>query len=72
MKKKIVAIILCSFNGENYLKKQLKSIIDQSYPFIDIFISDDGSTDRTLEIIDKFITENHNVLKKIMPRINHT
>jgi glycosyltransferase involved in cell wall biosynthesis len=58
MKKKIVAIILCSFNGENYLKKQLKSIIDQSYPFIDIFISDDGSTDRTLEIIDKFITEN--------------
>ena len=59
MKNKLVAIVLCTFNGENFIKHQLNSILQQSYSDIDLFISDDGSTDSTLEIIDTFIRENN-------------
>lgn len=49
-----IAIILCTFNGERYLGKQLESIISQKYTKWTIFISDDGSTDTTLEIIKQY------------------
>lgn len=55
-----VAIVLCTFNGEKYLAKQLTSIDNQTYKYIDVYIGDDGSTDRTLKIIQNFIFKNIN------------
>jgi rhamnosyltransferase len=49
-----VAIILCSFNGERYIKKQVESILSQNYKNIDLFIFDDCSDDRTIDILKKF------------------
>ncbi|MDP4816741.1 MAG: glycosyltransferase family 2 protein, partial [Pontimonas sp.] len=40
--------------GEKYLRDQLQSILDQTRPPDEIVISDDGSTDSTLEIIEEF------------------
>ena len=50
MNKK-VAILMSTYNGERYLAEQIQSIIDQSYPNWTLYIRDDGSTDRTQEII---------------------
>lgn len=44
-----VNIILCTYNGEKYIEKQLDSILNQTYQNIDIYIHDDGSKDCTLE-----------------------
>ena len=49
-----IAILLCSYEGEKYIEKQLISITSQTYPNWKLFISDDGSKDRTLSIIQKF------------------
>ena len=38
---------MCTFNGAKYLRKQLDTIVNQSYPLHELIIQDDGSTDET-------------------------
>ena len=45
---------MCTFNGAQYLNEQLISIADQSYKNWYLYVSDDGSTDNTLEILRAF------------------
>ncbi len=49
-----VAILLATYNGEKYLDKQLESIVNQTFQKFTCYISDDGSNDRTVEIIEKY------------------
>lgn len=52
----VIDILLATYNGEKYIKQQIDSIINQSYTNWNLIIRDDGSTDRTLEIINQYIT----------------
>lgn len=52
---KKVNILLSSYNGEKYIAEQLNSLLAQDYPEIVIHIRDDGSTDRTVEIIKEYL-----------------
>ncbi len=52
-----VAILLSTYNGERFLKEQLDSLISQSHSNWTIFASDDGSTDETLAILEKYQTK---------------
>jgi len=56
-----VCILLASFNGERYIKQQLISILNQKKIKLDIFISDDASTDSTVNIINSFIKKYSNI-----------
>jgi glycosyltransferase involved in cell wall biosynthesis len=49
-----VNILLATYQGGLYLREQLQSLMQQSYPHFHIFIRDDGSTDQTLMIVDQF------------------
>lgn len=49
-----VAILLCTFNGERYLPRQLDSILAQDHKDWVIYVSDDGSTDSTLSILQSY------------------
>lgn len=53
-KKPLVSIALCTYNGEKYLKEQLDSLVNQTYPNIEIIAVDDCSTDSTLQILHNF------------------
>lgn len=53
-----VNILLATYNGEKHLKKQLDSIVNQTYENIDVYIRDDGSKDNTIELIKEYIAEN--------------
>ena len=46
-----VAILACVFNGEPFLGEQLASLAGQSFPRIDLVLSDDGSTDGSRELL---------------------
>jgi len=50
-----VSVVLCTYNGEKYLRQQLDSILSQTYPIEEIIIQDDNSTDGTPEIIMEYV-----------------
>lgn len=56
-----VQVLLSSYNGEKYIKKQIETILKQENVEISILIRDDGSTDKTLEIIKKMAKQNNNI-----------
>ena len=47
-------ILMTTYNGQNYLKKQLDSIINQTWTSWRLLIRDDGSTDDTLKILKEY------------------
>ena len=52
----LVAILMCTYNGELYIKEQLDSIQNQDYQNWLLYVSDDGSTDQTLPILKNYQT----------------
>ena len=50
------SVALCTYNGERYIAEQLNSILSQTIPPKEIIISDDGSKDQTLEIVDNLLS----------------
>lgn len=49
----MVTILLCTYNGAAYVRAQLQSILDQTVPDLHVVVSDDGSTDETLSIVEE-------------------
>jgi glycosyltransferase involved in cell wall biosynthesis len=53
-KAPLISIIIPVYNVEKYLKECLKSVIGQTYSKLEIVIVNDGTTDRSQQIIDEF------------------
>lgn len=51
---KSVCVLLSTYNGEHFLKEQLESLFCQKEVNVDIFIRDDGSKDRTSNLLDDY------------------
>ncbi|MGI6224561.1 MAG: glycosyltransferase [Prevotella sp.] len=51
---KKVSVVMCTCNGEKFVKEQLDSIINQTYPLHEIIIQDDNSHDNTIEILEEY------------------
>lgn len=49
-----ISIVMATYNGEKYLEEQLNSIVQQTIHPYEVVISDDNSTDTTLEVVEKF------------------
>jgi glycosyltransferase involved in cell wall biosynthesis len=62
----LVTIIVPVFNGDRFLKESLDSILNQTYPRIEVIVMDDASTDSTPEIVSsyanrvKYYRQSHN------------
>ena len=48
------SVALCSYNGEKYIHQQIDSILSQTHRPSEIVVCDDGSTDRTPEILAEY------------------
>ncbi len=57
-----VSVVMCTYNGAAYLEEQLNSILGQTYPAKEIIVQDDGSTDGTMEILERY-EMNHSQIK---------
>ncbi|MDO4218920.1 MAG: glycosyltransferase [Synergistaceae bacterium] len=53
-----ISLVMATYNGEKYIVEQLDSIKNQTRSADEVIIADDCSTDATVEIIEKYITEN--------------
>lgn len=50
----LVSVVTVTYNAQEFLEETLLSVISQSYPAIEFLIIDGGSTDGTLEIVEKY------------------
>ena len=50
----LVSVIIPVYNSEKFLKESIESIINQTYPNIEIICVDDGSTDNSKEILQQY------------------
>ena len=51
----MIAIIMSAYNGEKYINEQIESILNQSMKDFKLYIFDDGSKDRTGEIVAEYV-----------------
>lgn len=68
--KLLASIALATYNGERFLCKQLDSLLDQTYSNFEIIISDDGSTDKTQEILNDYQEKDSRIRWSINPNPN--
>lgn len=57
-----VAVLMATYNGEKFLKQQIDSILEQQGVNILLFVRDDGSTDGTIHLLEKYSDENENII----------
>lgn len=58
---KLVSIGLPVYNGENYIEEAIQSVLDQTYPDVELVISDNASSDGTENICREFAEANSHV-----------
>lgn len=61
MTKPTIAILMSTYDGEDYLAQQIDSIRKQSYKNWRLIIRDDGSSDDTVKIVEKYQSEDHRI-----------
>ena len=49
-----IDILLATYNGEKFVKEQIESILNQTFENFNLIISDDASTDNTLNILEEY------------------
>jgi glycosyltransferase involved in cell wall biosynthesis len=50
----MASIIIPVYNSENYIEECIESVLNQTFKAFEIIVVDDGSTDRTPEIVGKY------------------
>ena len=62
MEKPLISVIVPVYNAEEYIDKCIENLIIQTYGNIEIILVDDGSTDRSPQIIDDYSKQYENVI----------
>ena len=57
-----ISVIIPVFNGEEFVEKCVDSVLTQTLKELQIIIIDDGSTDCTLEIVNKLATKDKRIM----------
>src|SRR5687767_10934969 len=53
----MISVVMPAYNSEQFIGEAIQSILHQTFKIFEFNIVDDGSTDRTAEIVDSYIKE---------------
>ena len=54
---KTIVVLMSTYNGENFLKEQIDSVLAQEGVIVSLLVRDDGSSDGTLNILDEYASK---------------
>lgn len=57
MKKGLVSIITPVYNGQDFLRRSIKSVLAQTYQNWELLLIDDGSSDNSVQIIENYLED---------------
>ena len=52
--EKKISVVMCTYNGEKFIRQQIDSILSQTHPIDELIIQDDYSTDKTYNILCEY------------------
>ena len=52
--RRTISVVIPCYNAERFVAETIESVLAQSYPWVDVVVVDDGSTDRSWEVIHSF------------------
>lgn len=58
---KLISVIVPIYNAEKYLNECIQSIVKQTYPYLQIILVDDGSTDQSGSICDSYAVQDERI-----------
>lgn len=59
--KILISVVIPIYNQELFIEESIQSVLKQSYPFIELILVNDGSTDRSLDICRKYTGQYANI-----------
>ena len=70
MKQALVSVIIPTYNIEHFISETIDCVLAQTYPHIEIIVTDDGSTDRTVPIVREYEAANPGRMKLVTSPVN--
>jgi glycosyltransferase involved in cell wall biosynthesis len=70
MDKPLVSVIIPTYNVEQFIGEAIDSVLAQTYPHIEIIVTDDGSTDQTIPIVQTYAASHKDKLKLVTSPVN--
>src|SRR5215471_21565982 len=61
IQSQLISVIMPAYNAEQFISESINSVINQTYRNWELIIVDDGSTDKTKEIITEFQKANQRI-----------
>lgn len=59
-----ITVCIITYNSSKYIIEALESVREQTYPYVDLIVSDDKSSDNTVEICKKWMDEHKDRFRK--------
>lgn len=57
-----VTILTATYNQEHFIRECVESVLCQTYPYWNLYILDDGSTDRTVDIANEYAKDDQRII----------
>jgi len=66
MQRPFISVVIPTYNSENFIAKTLETLYSQTYNNYEVIVSDDGSTDNTVDVVRSFFLQNSSRKKALL------
>ncbi len=66
MQRPFISVVIPTYNSEIFITKTLETVFSQTYNNYEVIVSDDGSTDNTVDVVRSFFLQNSSRKKALL------